>query len=86
LTQVGGYHMNTSFPLFCYTAARSCPPPDTKIQRSQFLDSPADVTRYENKVGRQLRRELSTLGRPGKRALRRLHKRPSIECQILSFQ
>jgi hypothetical protein len=77
--------MNTSFPLFCYTAARGCPTPDRHIRRSQFLDSPADVTRYENKIGRELRRELKQMGRPRTQRLRRLHKRPSIECKILSF-
>lgn len=78
--------MNTSFPLFCYTAARGCPPADTNINRSEYLDSPPDVTRYENRVGRQLRRELQSLGRPLRRPLRRLHKRPSIECRILTYQ
>lgn len=77
--------MNTSFPLFCYTAARGCPSPDLSIRRSQFLSSPSDVTRYSDRVGRVLRQELRQLGRPRKRSLRRLHKRPSIECRILTY-
>ena len=77
--------MSMDFPLFCYTAARGCPAPDRNIRRSQFLNSPADVTRYSNRVGRQLRRELNRLGRPRLRNLRRLRRRPSIECQILNY-
>lgn len=77
--------MNNGFPLFCWTFDRTCPQPDTHIRLSELIDSPKDVIRVENKFGTQLRRELRRLGRPPLRKLRRLHKRPSIECKILTF-
>lgn len=76
---------NNSFPLFCWTFDRTCPKPDTNIRLSELIESPADVTRVENRFGRMLRRELARLGRPPVRRLRRLHRRPSIECKILTF-
>jgi hypothetical protein len=75
-----------SFPLFCYTAGRNCPTPDTNIRLPELIGSPRDITRLENELGAELRRELDRLGRRAHPPLRRLHKRPSIECRILTFQ
>jgi hypothetical protein len=75
-----------SFPLFCYTAGRNCPTPDTNIRLSELIGSPQDITRLENELGTGLRRELNRFGRRALSPLRRQHKRPSIECKILTFQ
>ncbi|TCS95775.1 hypothetical protein EDD58_102356 [Hazenella coriacea] len=78
--------MNSKFPIFCWTFARTCPEPDTSISLEEFIGSPSDVTELENKLGEQLRKELKRLGPVPIRRIPVSVKRPSIECRILNFK
>ncbi|WP_147675247.1 hypothetical protein [Numidum massiliense] len=78
--------MSQKFPLFCYTASRTCPEPDTTITLSDLIDSPPDITALENELGRKIRQELRRLGPAPLRRIPRSKKRPSIECRILNFK
>jgi hypothetical protein len=79
--------MSQRFPIFCYTFARSCPEPDTMISLKDVIESPPEITQLLNRYEKQVRKELKSLGGPGKLPkVRSSEKRPSIECRILSFK